>query len=417
MTLYVYDETFTLRGQVKNWVSLSWTEEYRGEGSFTLVVYDTDEYAALLQRGRYLFRPDRPAAMMAVKVERKTEERTITVCGYTALHLLNRRIIDLKYEGTNVEETVYGLINGDLRELAQVATAEPKGLSQEYECEIEGVEMLSAVFEVLGESSYGIRANFDHKNKRNLIEVYEGKDKRYTPEKGGTVFSQEFGNLRSLEVTEDDDLYKNVAYVTGAANNDSRTVYYQYVSPEVQGKHELWREVIVQGDNQGAEESNAAWRKRQKQIAIKALQEYKNVLSFSVDVSSGEFGKKYELGDMVTCKSGRYGLLFDTQIMSYKFTDKSGKTTEQMVLGDRPLDYVQSSIVRGGGSSGARASGVGGSTSTATEALTAQKLATPRVISLDGEAKGETLFDGSANASIYVALERLTNEELEEMLK
>ena len=415
MTLYVYDENFTLRGQVKNWISLSWTEEYRGEGAFSLVVYDTDEYAALLQSGRYLYCPDRPAAMLAVKIERKTEENTITVCGYTALHLLNRRIIDLKHEGTNIEQTVYDLINGDLRGLTQIATAEPKGLPEEFESETEGVEMLSGVFSVLNESTYGIRANFDYRNKRNLVEVYEGRDKRYSPETGGAVFSQEFGNLRSLDVTEDDDLYKNVAYITGATNTDSRPIYIQYIPEELQGKKELWRELIVQGENQGEDESDEAWRKKQKQLGIKALQEHRNALSFAVDVSPGEFGKKYELGDKVTCKSRRYGMQFDTQIMAYKYTDKSGKKTEKMVLGDRPLDYVRSSIVKSGSAASARP--VVGGGGTGGTAQMAQKLAAARTIELEGEAIGETLFDGSQDVSIYVSIERLTNEELKEMLK
>jgi hypothetical protein len=247
-----------------------------------------------------------------------------------------------------VEESIYGLINGDLRDLSQVVTAKPKGLTEEYECEIEGVVMLDGVLEVLNESNYGIRANFDYKNKRNVIEVYEGVDRSYSSEHGGTVFSQEFGNLKSLIVTEDDDLYKNVAYVTGAANNDSRTVYYQYVAEEVRGKHELWREIIVDGENQEEGESNEDWQKRQKQIGIKALQEHKNAVTFEVELALGIFGKKYELGDKVTCKSKRYGLQFDTQITEYQYEYKQGVEKVKIILGNKPTDYVKGAIIKHG---------------------------------------------------------------------
>ena len=50
-------------------------------------------------------------------------------------------------------------------------------------------------------------------------------------------------------------------------------------------------------------------------------------------------------------------------------------------------------------------------------AETAKRLKTPRAIALGGEATGETLFDGSEDVTIYTAIERLTNEELEELLK
>lgn len=50
-------------------------------------------------------------------------------------------------------------------------------------------------------------------------------------------------------------------------------------------------------------------------------------------------------------------------------------------------------------------------------AETAKRLKTPRTIAIGGEAIGETMFDGSEDVTIYTAIERLTNEDLEEMLQ
>lgn len=361
--LHVFDPDFTYRGRVQNWLNMTWTEEYKGEGKFTLVTYDTDQYAELLRQGYYFYRTDRPTAMMAVKVERNTDDNTITVCGYSTLHLLTRRIIDLPHDFVNIESGIYTMINKDLRSLPGVVTAPVKGLTAEYECAIEGVVLLDGVFEMLNESSYGIRANFDWENKQHVIEVYDGVDRTYDSENGGTVFSQEFGNLKSLVATEDDDLYKNVAYVTGASDNDPATVYFQYISPYA-GEQENWREMLVNGDNQESGESIQDWQARQKQTAIKALQGYKSALAFEVELSLGVFGEKYDLGDKVTCKSKRYGLQFDTQIMEYKYSYKQGVETVKVTLGDRPLDYVQSAIAKSSGSGGSmKVTGGGGSSS------------------------------------------------------
>lgn len=347
MILHVFDDTFTYRGRVENFISLTWTEEYKNEGKFTLVTYDTDKYASLLRHGWYFYRTDRPCAMMAVKVERDTKKNRITVCGYTALHMLTRRIVDTPHEFLNIESGIYGMIDEDLRGLTQITTAEPKGLTDEWECNIEGVVMLDGVLTMLNESDYGIRANFDYENKRHVIEVYEGQDRTYSEESGGTVFSQEFGNLKSLVATEDDDLFKNVAYVTGSSNTDSRTIYYQYVSPEA-GDQANWREMLVDGENQDEDESTADWQKRQKQIGMEALQEHKNAQSFEVEIGVEAFGKKYDLGDKVTCKSKRYGLQFDTRITEYEFEYKNGVETVKLVLGEKPLDYVKGAIVKHG---------------------------------------------------------------------
>lgn len=347
MILHIFDDTFTYRGRVENWISLTWTEEFKGEGKFTLITYDTDKYAELLRHGWYFYRNDRPTAMVSVKVERNTENNTITVCGYTALHMLSRRIIGLPYSGLNVEESIYGLINGDLRGLPYVSTAAAKGLTEEYECEIEGTVMLDGVLEILNESSYGIRANFDYKNKQNVIEVYEGVDRSYSSESGGTVFSQEFGNLKSLVVTEDDDLFKNVAYVTGSAKDSSETIYYQCISEDA-GERENWREMLVTGENQQDGETNEQWKKKQKQIGLKALQEHKNAKTFEVELAMDVFGQKYELGDKVTCKSKRYGIQFDTQITQYNYEYKKGVEKVKITLGNKPTDYVKGAIIKHG---------------------------------------------------------------------
>jgi len=344
--LHVFDAAFTYRGRVENWISLTWLEQYRDEGKFTLIAYDTDAYAAILRHGWYFYRADRPVAMMAVKVERDTEKNTITVCGYSALHLLSRRIVGLPRAYTNVEAGIYDLI-GTAEGMPGIACAKAKGLKAEYECEIEGVVLLDGVMSMLNESEYGIRANFDSVNKRHVMEVYEGADRAYNEKTGGTVFSRDFGSLRHLVVTEDDDLYKNVAYVTGAANNDPRTVYYQYVAPYA-GEKENWRELLVKGENQKDGESNPDWRKRQKQIGMEALQKHRNALSFEVEISPGTFGKQYDLGDKVTCKDKRYGLMFNARVLEYKYTSKAGVEAVKITIGEKPLDYVKGAIVQNG---------------------------------------------------------------------
>lgn len=347
MILHVFDEGFVYKGRVENWINMTWTEEYQGEGKFNLVTFDTDKYAELLRKGYYFYRSDRPTAMMAVKVERDTEKNTITVGGYTTLHLLSRRIIDLAHTFKNVEHGVYNAIGWDLRSLPNVVCAEEKGLTEECDFEIEGEVLLDAVLTVIKESQYGIRANFDYKNKQHIIEVYEGVDRSYDSTSGGTVFSQEFGNLHSLVVTEDDDLYKNVVYVTGSSDTSSETIYYQYVAPYA-GEQSNWREMIVNGENQKESETTAQWQARQKSIGMKALQEHRSGLTFEVELAIGIFGKKYDLGDSVTCKSKRYGLQFDTRITEYKYTFKNGVESVKLTMGDKPLDYVEGVVVKHG---------------------------------------------------------------------
>ena len=43
MTLHVFDADFVYRGRIENWISLTWTEQYKDKGSLSLEVYDTDK--------------------------------------------------------------------------------------------------------------------------------------------------------------------------------------------------------------------------------------------------------------------------------------------------------------------------------------------------------------------------------------
>lgn len=349
MILHVFNKDFTYIGRVENWIEMSWSEEFRGKGKFTLMTYDTARYASLLRRGFFFYRTDRPCAMVAVRVVRDTNKNTITVNGYTGLHLLTRMHIGLPEEIKNVEAGVYQLIDRAFEGVSYLTHAPAKGLTAECDTTIEGVLCYDGTQSLLNDCDYGIRAKFDYPNKRHIIEVYEGRDLTYDPDSGGTVFCQEFGNLKGLVVTEDDDLYKNVAYVTGAANNDPSTVYYEYVSPAaVAAGKDAWREMFVDGEEQKEDETNDDWRKRQKQIAIDALAEQKSAMSFEVELTRGELGSRYELGDKITCQSKRYGLRFDTQITEYEYKNRAGKETEKLTLGDKPLDYVKGEILKHG---------------------------------------------------------------------
>ena len=47
----------------------------------------------------------------------------------------------------------------------------------------------------------------------------------------------------------------------------------------------------------------------------------------------------------------------------------------------------------------------------------ADKLRTPRIIQLTGEASGETQFDGTEDVELYTSIAAMSNSELEEMLQ
>lgn len=350
ITLHVFDSELNYTGRIENWISMTWEEEYQGEGAFTLTVSDTDKYARILQRGCFISRNDRTTCMLLVNVERNGENHEIRAGGYTAIHMLNYRMAYNKFVIKNIEEGIYRMVSNNLRGLPLTCDA-PKGYTDSVEDEVfDCPELLDAVLTLVREGELGIRTVFDARNRVILFEVYKGDDLTYGTAFGYT-FSTEFGNLYSLVITEDDDLLKNVAVICGANPGCDKTTFTYEATPGVLGLDR--RELLVDGEPQGTtgeidpdtgeevKRSFEDWKKAMLDKGKQALTEYNLVQTFEVKTYTGTYGVRYALGDKVTCKSGRYGLRFDARITQVKERYDANGSNISMTLGEPTINYIQ----------------------------------------------------------------------------
>jgi len=352
ITLHVFDSELNYTGRVENWISMTWEEEYQGEGAFTLTVPDTDKYAKLLQRGCFIYRNDRSTIMMTVNVERNGEQNQINVGGYTALHMLDYRMVYNKRWVTNIEEAVYKMVSDSLRGLP-LKCAESKGFENSVEEEIIDCPMLlETVLYFIKEGDLGARTVFDPETREITFELYQGNDRTYGTAFGQT-FSTEFGNLYSIIVVEDDDMLKNVAVVTGANPGCDKTTFTYEAEEGLTGLAR--RELLVDGEPRGTtgevdeegneiERTHAEWKKAMLDKGKQALTDWNLVQTFEVKPYAGNYGKRYFLGDKVTCKSGRYGLQFDARITQVKerYDEKERELT--MTLGEPTINYIKKEL-------------------------------------------------------------------------
>ena len=356
ITLHVFDIELNYTGRVENWISMTWEEEYQGEGAFTLTVPDTDKYARLLQRGCFLYRNDRSTCMMVVSVERNGENGNINIGGYTALHMLTYRMVYNRRKITNVESGIYDMVGSNLRGLP-FSCAEAHGFDETVEEEdFDCPMMLDAVLTLIKESDLGIRMLFDAQTRQMVFEVYRGYNRTHgTP--NGYPFSTEFGNLYSIVVTEDDDVLKNVAVVTGANPGCDKTTFTYESEPGLTGLAR--RELLVDGEPQGTtgevdEEGNEIprskedWKKAMLDKGKQALTEYNLVQTFEVKPYTGNYGTRYSLGDKVTCKSSRYGLRFDARITQVKETYDQNGSDLTITLGEPTINYIKKELMTNG---------------------------------------------------------------------
>lgn len=346
ITLHVLNENLERIGTIEKFRSLSWQEEFQGKGAFSLIVNDTPRYAAMIQRGCYLYRKDRKTTMRIVRIERGGENKTIDVYGYSALTLLSFRVWSGEKTLSNVEEDVLSMVAQTAGDLP-VKTAQAHGFDDRppEETTIDPQALDDAVLRAVEGTGIGLRMALDYAEKTFLLEPYKGKDMAYRDGVGGYVFSSARKNLESLIVTEDDDLYKNVAVVVCGQGEERRVFFYPESADHLTGLAR--RELIVYGEYQ-SNRTESEWKKAMLQLGQSELAKHNNVCTFTAVPKPGAFGVRYDLGDLVTCKEDRYGVRFDAYITQYKQFIENGAEQVVLTLGRPSVSYIKGELIKNG---------------------------------------------------------------------
>ena len=341
MILHVMDETFAYKGRIENYISLRWKEQYQGKGMFTMIVDDTEQNAAMLQRGRILLRGDRKTAMLIVKITRNSADNTIHLFGHTYLAMLERRVIPGPYTGTDVEQLIIQSFGENRRNLPIATASTGVDAVLEEETEIKDADMLLTYLDLCEKCDVGLKIHSDYRTRIHTLQVYQGRDLAYKEGVGGIVFSIEFGNMLSVSVDEDDSIYKNICYVRGTKKNDTEIL----LEVGDAGEYDR-REMIIQGSIQKDDQSDADYEAMLIKEGRDALQEYYDVANFTAEISPEKLGKSYDLGDLVTCNATRYGVRFNARITEFEEEINQGFRKVYITMGKPTITYAKALLAQ-----------------------------------------------------------------------
>ena len=132
-------------------------------------------------------------------------------------------------------------------------------------------------------------------------------------------------------ITDDISEFKNVAYAF--ANYSSGTEFTTIVgAAEGAERREVW--VDASGLTQDEAEPDADFLNRVQEYAKTELASYTRSRNFEVVVNPKDFGSVYILGDMITCKSERFGVQFNARITGVQYTLSDTGQEIKLVLGN-----------------------------------------------------------------------------------
>ncbi len=388
MILHVISDAGEYLGRLNSFISLTWKEEYQGKGRLAMYCYDNDETAKLLRQGYFLYRTDRHTAMEIVRIDRNDQTRQIYVGGYTTLNILNRRVMTEAYEANIGESSVYGMVAANLRALPVLNAAE-KGYTDALGEAVtyQNKRLYDAIIDVCEGTGLGARMTYDPDTNKHTLEVYKGTDHTADSETP-YIASAEFGNLQSLSTSEDDDYYRNTCVVTGTLAGGQTVWVRVYAYAGLEDHPELQREAVLDsgliqrgavteqivdtswsdnwwssyanqnGTSAGsysggyrtiqAAETGAEFAERLCQVGMDKLKEYTQTKSFDAQIDASDYGTLYTLGDIITCKSTRYGMEFDARVSSVTEKEEAGNHTISVVLGEPDTDAITGGILLNG---------------------------------------------------------------------
>ncbi len=328
MSFEVYPSDFSTRYELRHAISTIMTIYYNDIGKLVLVAPVNDYNITALKVGNLLYDTDRDVTFIIANTKIETDTNRLTANGYTANWLLNKRCIASKYTLTNLESGVYGIINANMRGIARLTTAAVEGLTERTNTILHGGQILDEVQPFLEEAQLGNKMIWDPDTLTHTFKIYKGAD--LTDGIHAVVFSDEQGTAQDLVINDDDSTLKNVAYVKGQLTDG--TEFVETVGTATgDNRKEIWFDTSV---IQETDESVAACKERAIAYATMELGKRIRRQSFSVAIDASELGVMYNLGDIVSCVSIRFGVSFNARITGIKYTLDNRKTKTEIILGE-----------------------------------------------------------------------------------
>lgn len=360
MDLYIFNRSLKLLGIMDVFTSLQWNRRYLKCGDFELHCDLTTDNLALLAKGNIVWKQGDPEAGYIIYRNLKQDtdgKETLIVKGKFLTGYLNKRIIwGIVNINDTVENVMRTLVNQNCinptdanRIIPNLSLADLKGLTQYINYQQDKHPLLGDEIESLSTlSETGHRINFDAKNKKLLFEVYAGIDRSVNQtDRSPCIFSKEFENVLEQEYTDSDDNIRNVVLVNGTysyqqkyqvtkVNDDGSTTTEeriedikvpQSVTVGSASGLDRYEEYIDGGDisNPGKDaDGNDIAISQQDALNMLAdkgstdLAQYVEVQTFDSKInitnSNVVYKTDFDLGDIVTCTSKKWGITLDTRI-------------------------------------------------------------------------------------------------------
>lgn len=329
MELYIFDKELNFKGILESYFSLIWTRKYSKCGTFELHCSLTPITLDLLKVGNVIWKKDDVEAgyIEYRNLKQDTEgKETLAVKGNFLTGYLGRRIVwGMKNFNTTPELAIRELINDNAinptdtdRKIDLLTLGDVKGCTGDINLQVSYKNLLEETESIANTSELGIRTLIDIQNKQMVFDIYEGLDRSAGQSVNPpAIFSREFENILEQEYTDSFNNYRNTVLVAGEGEGSER----ELVSIEEGQGLDRFEMFVDARDLQSTDGDTtipiAEYRELLEGRGISKLSEHKEIQTFESKInlrSNLTYKEDFDLGDIVTCTSKKWGVTIDTRI-------------------------------------------------------------------------------------------------------
>ena len=282
---------------IDSFTSLLWTRRYNLCGEFELHCDLTKDNLALLKEENIIYKKDSTECGVISYIDYKLdiEVKEVIVCrGKFATTYLSRRIaLGIEVITDTSENAIRGLVTDNIISPTNTDRVKPNlllgadnGYTDAITYTLDNEELLEDIINLATLGELGFRTDFSPVNKTLTFNIYKGLDRSINQSVNNrAIFSKEFENILEQEYTDSLDNYRNVAYGPSTSIGD------------IAGTERY--EVYVDKDLE------VELSKRLKVTTFTSKINLKSNVKYKTD---------FNLGDIVTCVSKKWGITINPQI-------------------------------------------------------------------------------------------------------
>ena len=318
MEIRIYDRELKFRGIVEQFTSLLWHRFYNSTGDFELKCPIIPENVRLLTLGSivYVRGKDEAGVIESVNYNANGQGLTMTIKGrFLDCYMTRRLIPTMNFEG--LAEVGMRDAFEACTEIPLVELGELQGFTEEVTFQVTYYENLLKYEQNIAQgAAFGYRFRPDIDAKKIFFEIYKGQDHTINQtERPRVVFSDEYDNMITADLTENDQLYYNICIVGGQGEADYKT-FVTVGDDESTGldRRELYYEATDVLSNGLTWEQYLEALKQRGQVE---LDNHPLARSFECKVipdSNFIYRKDYDVGDIVTVQKTAWGVSEDLRL-------------------------------------------------------------------------------------------------------